>query len=231
MSQQTVEINFNGTKYVSKDSHFLVFGFIREHQLLVSDLIIPSPIYLLCLMYYYLQNYFGIHSSRIQVTGDQNETITSKESKDSCAYGYHWIHSMSNKLITYKIKINHGFNAYQDSDIGISASDTFIDEDFASSTNIYYAFDADGDKWSVVDDVSFCQIYDEEFDDGYKAGDIVTMQLDLFNSTISFYVNDRFKGIAFDDIKKGENIRYKLAVMLAKSGDSCTIIEYSEVIK
>ena len=74
LKHEFVQIYFNGNQTVSTRAHCLVFGVIRSHQQKLS-MIIPSPIYFLCLMFYYVQKLFGKHSTNIKVSGDQDETI------------------------------------------------------------------------------------------------------------------------------------------------------------
>ena len=211
--QQFVQINFDGIKYVTHESHSIVFGYIHQHQKKMMEVVIPSPIYFLCLMYYYIHNLFDPvkHSSHVTITGDYNETITREDSGPAwavrCAYGNHWMESISNKLIKYKIKINEIVtDRYQDQDslIGISSNDTYLDKPFAVVDNIFYAFDHDGYKWCLDthDDVPVGKAYGR----AWNTGDVITIELNCLTCTLSFYVNDEYQGIAFDDIKTGKEI-------------------------
>ena len=234
--QQFIPISFDGIKYVTNKSHLIVFGYIHEHQQKTMDIVIPSPIYFLCLMYYYIHDSFDPdkHSSHITITGDHNETIISEPSAPSyaicCAYGNHWMESMSNKLIKYKIKIN-AIEHWMDREslyslIGISSIDTCLDEAFDVGDNIFYALDSDGYKcWLDPEDGATAG---KEYTGAWNKGDMITMELNFLKRTVSFYVNGEYKGIAFDDIKVGDKMKYKLAIACAKSGESYSIVDYSE---
>ena len=246
MEGKRIEINFKGIQSVDKMAHLLVFGYIHDQKDLVSDMIIPSPIYLLCLVYYYINKICGDkHSSLIEVSGENNETITVIKEEDSlgidensdkleillhslrsnapsCAYGYDWIDSMSNKKVTYKIKLVKLSNECQ---IGISTTDTNFDS-FCIVNNTFYAIDEEGDKWCNFDGGTMFEDYDEICSYDIGQGDTVTIELDLIKKTISFYINDKWKGIAFSNIDTGENIKYKLAVKLNNLHDCCTVVDH-----
>ena len=202
----------------------LVFGFIRNCQSLLPNLIIPSPLYLIFFDYYYISDLFGKHSPCIEVSGDGNDTIKANTSDRCCAYGYQWIDSISNKLIKYEVRINRCDPFDSATMIGITTDDSNINCAFRQTTEkqIFYAFDNDGDKY-WHDAVSY-----RSYGDTFEQGDVVRMELNLSTGTIIYYINDESQGIAFKDIEKGDDIKYKLAVELYNDEDSCTIISHSE---
>lgn len=234
---ETIEINFHGPRVVKKDDHSRVSIFITYwKRKLKINTIFPSVIYSLCLMftYYPMYKYIGKHSKWIKEVAD-NHIICMKEG-GFCAYGNHWIDSMSNKLIRYKIEICESialrrFRDEEDDDttsiIGISSSDAYLAKTFCKRKNIFYGIDTEGDKWynkggmGKTQCLSYC-------DEGFDVGDIVTLELDLKKSIISFYINKRWRGIAFGHVRKGVDIKYKLAILLADKYDACVVIDYYE---
>ena len=57
------------------------------------------------------------------------------------------------------------------------------------------------------------------------------MILDLINGTLSFNVNNINQGIAYKNITKNNNIKYRMAVYTYHTGDSMTLINYSKQYK
>ena len=60
-----------------------------------------------------------------------------------------------------------------------------------------------------------------------KMNDRTSMTLDLKERTISLAVNGEDQGIAFRDIPKSKNIKYRLFVSLHGKNDSVEISNYS----
>ena len=58
-----ISFNFDGTQQVDIKSHLTVFGFLRQSQTELSKYIImPTSMWIISLMYYYIPDLFGIHS-------------------------------------------------------------------------------------------------------------------------------------------------------------------------
>ena len=112
--------------------------------------------------------------------------------------------------------------------IGISCKDTYFDTSFCQKDNTFYAMDIDGDKVSNVNGFVKFETYHDKCWDGIKESDTITLELNLLKKTISSYINDEWKGIAFENIKTGADMKYKLAVFLVTEDDSCSIIDYHE---
>ena len=152
MSNQ-IEIYFNGKHYIDRQSHLTVFGFIRNSQTLhSSEMIIPQSIYILCLMFYHEAKLWDHdkHSSCIKISGDQAQTITvdcwgELYQYEYCSYGYHWINSMSNKLIRYKLQVN----THSECRIGISSKDTFFESTFCTETIFFMPWMKMGIKYQM----------------------------------------------------------------------------------
>ena len=127
---------------------------------------------------------------------------------------------MSNTLIKYKIQINVQYNGDEGSDIyiGISSHDDYLDRGFKKKSNIFYAFKSSRRKKSN------CTIH-ANYGKEYGMYDVVTLLLNLKNGTIEFEVNEVSQGIAFDNIQKGDDIKYKFVVSLWNNKDSLTVID------
>ena len=59
----------------------------------------------------------------------------------------------------------------------------------------------------------------------------IAMILNLSSKQISFEIDGVNKGVAFKDIKYGDDIYYRLAVSLEKEEDIVQLIDYQESLK
>ena len=62
----------------------------------------------------------------------------------------------------------------------------------------------------------------------YGKGDKIKIVLNLENVTIKFYKNDIDLGIAYENIQKSKDLKYKLAVYLHWRQDSVSIINFEQ---
>ena len=225
--ERVIPVNFEGgKKWVNKMDHLVVFGFVREHQNEFEDQIIPSPIFVLCLMYYFISDFLGKHSPNIRVFGDNKESMTSTTEQRGYAYGYDWFHSKSNKLITYRIEVKK-LNVFASvSIIGITSKDTFIYEDIVGRyNNIFYALFNDGD--TISHSSNGC-VGNKDME--YQQGDIVTMKVNFVKGTVSWYVNEESRIASFENIEQTEDRKYKLFIQIWNEGDSFTVLECTEEV-
>ena len=68
---------------------------------------------------------------------------------------------------------------------------------------------------------------DGEDGNSFCDGDLVTLKLNLRTRQISLIVNGQDEGIAFENIFKSTEIKYKLFVSLKYIGDSVEIINFT----
>ena len=202
------------------EDELLVNGYVRQCQHTVIQLI---PDVLIWMIYeYFVYGLFGKHSSNIWVHGDDKQYATALTGKRCCVYGYDLLDSTSDKLITYEIKFNTRLDGTV---IGITnnSKNTEASVFNKDSSHIYYGYDNEGDKYSTDKNE-----YGTEYGREYGKRDIVKMELNLSKRTIEFYVNDECQGIAFDDIKVGDDIKYKLVIEFWVRDGSCKIINFTE---
>ena len=60
-------------------------------------------------------------------------------------------------------------------------------------------------------------------------GDIITLILNLSKSELSFEKNGVSAGVAFDDIVRRTDVKYKIAVAMYNKNQSVTITDYKEI--
>ncbi len=63
-----------------------------------------------------------------------------------------------------------------------------------------------------------------------KTNDIIDMELNMKNETLIYYINGESQNIAFENIKKGKDISYQMAVSVQKHQDSLSLQKF-EIIK
>ena len=80
--------------------------------------------------------------------------------------------------------------------------DVIIDED--KPYYMFNAFDGIKESWNVYAE------YGQEFGKGH-----IMMRLDLKEQTLEYATNGKSHGIAFDDVKKGQHVLYRLCVSIA----------------
>ena len=209
------------------DQHVLIaFGFVRE----INSKYIPVEIMSYCIVYAFLRINEWIKAGS-DWNIDQNKYIAYGQKKyinDSFA-SFSTVYSnpvISNGKYEWKIKIKlndsdthssfelhgHRFHLFSSVYVGISTSMDFVDSyGFGGNKHKYYAFGKFQSKTSHL--VNGSVDYPEGIDsyDKFQFKDVVlmTVHLDMEQRTIAFTINDKFLGVAFDDIDDGD---YRLAI-------------------
>lgn len=204
-------------KIDSRTKH-LVNGYIREMDSILKQ-IIPDPIIHFILSFYYLGDYFAKFDTKYWKITDKNTTIEKLKrggwSIPSC-FGNMIIRSEQGGIYQWIFKL--------------LKTNTCMDFGISSNCNMDQAF-------SVCDDSSnYCaryaahkvskdkQVYWPGFH--YKTGDKLTMELNLDQKSLSFYVNEKFIGIAWDNIDVGPDINYRMAVFFLHNACSVKLLSF-----
>ena len=66
--------------------------------------------------------------------------------------------------------------------------------------------------------------FPEEYAEPCKVNDIVTMMVDLVNNTLSYKVNDKDLGVAFEEIDIGKS--WRVGVIFQKSGSKVQVFQH-----
>ena len=219
-------------------TRFIANGYIREQQKLLEPnefvlfQTIPDGIILLCALFFRWRDYFEIVPNYV--------TISQKENGDSCItsrmnyirgdggtnFGSISIPSNTKKVITeWDLKIEKKvFSALL---VGISSKPFDPDKDChvrASVQGDYhhsymFANHGGGRSW-----------YDNKWIRGghtFKSDDIVTIKLNLDEKKVRLLVNGFESPLAFD-VVCGDQIEYRLAVILFGAGNSVSIIKLTQ---
>ena len=217
MSATTSEriINLNT---VDKNTNNLLHGFIRSIQQQMS-FIIPDPIIVIILSFYYFPEYFkDFDKSIFECIDTDNAQIKAISTNGTCSsiYGNIMISSDKQQKCYWKIRLN------QFSEIllfGISSTYNVNSPFFVDESSYNYCYYSQGCKESQHDRQTYGKRCEE--------GDIITMVLDCKLNQISFHKNNEDMGIAYDNIVCGKDINYKMSMYLWHKNTEIELLEFS----
>ena len=224
-------------RLIPNEDQSLVFGFIHEmesisHSDADSSYYIPDGIIFIVLCFYYDFARFTKWGDGISISGAFNNILNFSTEHDtmSTAFIGDPIDSMDDKLIKCKIKMtsSNWFRIF-----GICSDiDCDLNNDFdANGQQFAYYVEPDGIKWKIDKDQ---EIDGQTWD--YKGSEInnssntaiMTLILDLPNTTISFEQNGKSAEVCFDDVVRKEGVKYGIAVTVRT--DTCIeILDYVEL--
>ena len=198
---------------VDKLTVYLVSGYIRlKIQKFINDKIIPQEIVDICILYYFITEYFAVIGEGI-VCSDDKKTITlplkhSSWNRHRDCFGS-FIADCNNDNIIYKwiIKIN---NDALEVGVGVIDADK-LDEYKAEKTfyryakGLHYAYRSNGYIHSHQDLVKgfFVGVF-------YGSDDVISIKIDTELSVISFYKNEKL----IRGIKHIKMVKYRLVAFL-----------------
>ena len=233
-----MECIMNKINCVSERDRCLISGFVKNCQSLFPKnnpyFIIPSLVIYVILYFYSELEEFDDHPTGIVLTGD-NKIATTATPHWSSLYGKN-IYQRNKRLIYHwTFKIVDG-PLVGDILIGIHSYDTFgkiLDGDFTSSSrhemakSLYWAICCNGMIYSNTNDNEFK--YGGKYGENarWRLGDEIEMILDMKQKTLTFYVNDRDQGIAFDDITCDNYIHTYMAVSMGSIRTVVQLISFN----
>ena len=209
---------------VDKKTEYTVFGFIRQSET-EMDKIIPPLISWTCLMFYWMNEYFEIIGDTIDASKDNSTITATKATQDwgNANFCAQRIQSTNEGIYKWTLLMTG-----DDIVIGISDADgTKISDAFAwdNDANFYGILCKSGYKvWNGKHGTDMAQYYDSIGDTDIIK--IIIVQLNTKLKKISFEVNGMDKGVAFENIKCGDDIYYRLAVTLEENGNKVELIKY-----
>ena len=175
------------------------------------------------ILYFREDEVFNVIGDDLKLSADKKIVTKtgSKNNWDNNAYGVIGIESINNNYI-YEWRLKTNLNALRPlAVIGISSKqipNLEVDED---KNGYHYAvLCEDGSKYlqGKSDWISYCN--------GIVDNDVVTLRLDLGRKEIRYLVNDKDQGIAYDDVKTGKDIKYRLFVSIYRDTDSIEILNF-----
>ena len=118
--------------------------------------------------------------------------------------------------------------------IGISNAIT-PNKYFADDYDNFYLYDhvyeSDGTKYDNSAGLPNCWWFYGINEYGYKVNDIVSIHLDLHEKTVSFSINNQDQGIAYKNIKKGKDLKYKFVASVLTGGTHVQLIDFKATHK
>ena len=217
-SQLDDRFSISNLKRRTKEDTFVVFGYVRQ-----SHVDAPPLVVYVCLAFYGCAEHF-IQTNHAAVIIEDKMRIQHHPQHDDnvTCYGFIDIPSTDQIIHTWTFKINDiGRNSSRYGvNIGIDSGRKAVNSAFCyqrSSHNygyygqgqILYSDKPRGNK------------------EGYDSNDIIKMQLDLKNQTLSYAKNDGALEVFFDKIVTEQWVSYCLAVHLRFARADVTLLEYS----
>ena len=209
---------------------YLVFGFIKSIQNSHDSLsIIPIDIFYLCIVFLFQPEYFNIMGDGIDVSEDRMTITKSKESIgswDNTSYGKISILSTSERIVTWKVKMNK-CNPMNTRCIGIVSTIDCQNTDWIyNDVGFYYGFSENGVSVGNRKNTEDAAFLISCADTNYGPGDTVTIILNLKDATISFgSTSDPV--IVWRNIKIDEKVSYSFAATIYQPEVSMTIIDFN----
>eukprot|EP01084_Bolivina_argentea_P061363 112134_1 len=209
--------SFTNLNNIDHKEQLIVFGYIHQAQtVLHSDSpihIIPSLVTHVVLYYYHIPECFEHFASGLQCISMSDDRMIFSKTKESILltfYGSSVISSQSKSIHEWKFEI---IDCRENICIGIDeAIYKFKDSDFAGqSKTANYAYYSGGAKyWN-------CYLEYTPYGQSFRAGDIVTMILNLNEGCLIFAVNNEDQGVCFDNIIIGDRLSYCMAVSVCST--------------
>lgn len=202
-----------------------VYGWIRRAEIELEIANIPLMIQSICLLYFYQEEMFDIVNEFMKVS--ENRKCITKQSSwgwENCNYGSTQIQSMSSNKYTWNIKIRklkpHG--------LWIGIKDSVNTNMPAYKASNYYLMWADGSIRTSNDSASYWKsIRRGSGSSKFRDNDDLALMLDLQSAELSLSVNHNNPKVIFKDIKKDNDIEYRLTASLFYVGDSVEILDFS----
>lgn len=187
----------------SQKKELTVYGYCRKFERIRKDIHIIDNIRDIIIEYYTIKQYWNkdmIHNSNMLQLNEDNHCIK-HIFKQSWVTAFGEIKTNSG-IFQWQIRLKITSKSGHSHSIGIVQADKIHDlsNTFIGSTNTSYGYYSyNGLKHNGTNTR-------EKYGDRWKSGDIITVILDMDNCTLSYKVNDKSQGIAFENITKTEYI-------------------------
>ena len=200
---------------IDDNTRNLLKGYIRSTEKSM-DKMIPDEIMFIILSFYYLNEFFKDVCSECSLTENKtNIKVIAGCNKN--AYGYIHIDSMNDNGVSHHWKFRLGSMEIDgETSIGIVQCDVMKFHGLYMAEGRGYGYCGEGYKMvPLQDDADYDMIIEKA---RFKPDDIVEMVLNLKKRSLLFMINNE-ESVSIDNIKVGENIKYKMAVFLGCCGD------------
>ena len=210
---------------IDNKTKYGVYGWIRkaEQELQLSH--IPSSISDICILYYYQDEIFHIVSKQVKVSEDGRSITKIRGGWANTNYGITEIESNTNNIYRWdfnmkKLQSYHVMIGIMDSKY-INPDSYFMNTGAKNCSYIQWGigwtYETKNGSWprsSANEDWMF-----------QHDGDKVSMILDLSQSKLTFIINDKVTINAYDDIKKSDDIKYRMFVTMWNRDDCVEIVK------
>ena len=223
-------MSFKQLNQIDERTKLAVHGWIRNKEKILNLANVPGMINAMCILYFRDDEIFDIvglnhiqlSKDRKMITKISNEPIqrfaVGQGSWDTNNYGIMEVASNTDMIYEWKLKIINDDSSSGDVQIGIASElvqDSFIEK------GVYYLFYSDRKRCSPA---QFWVSYDSSF----TKGDEVIIHLDLKKAEIYLIVNGIKGPIAYKNVVKSEDVKYRLAVSLYDLDVSVEIIGFTK---
>ena len=206
---------------IDEKTKYGVYGWIREAEESLQLGHVPLMISSICILYFHeIFDAIGKYMKLSQ--GNKCITNASKAGGwNNTNYGIIEIASNTNATYEWELRVKEK-GSKNSITVGITNTNE-PDEYYGHKLEQYnhYMYNSSGSKWRHDQDW-------REYGDQYKKNDKVKMTLNLKNADLRFSVNDVSKGIAFENIEKGDDIKYRMFVSMYGENDSVEILNFSK---
>ena len=219
---------------IDNKAKVLINGYMREIQQLfnnqnVSYYVIPIDINRICFMFYYIFEQFDENrcGEEISITNN-NKTIDNKSGGKGTCFGKCVISSILDNIYIWKIKT-------------IGTSTSCISIGIADAESLWFNDHSDLVENTISYGYAVCDaalVYcskdastNKDIPAFTKKGDVLTMKL-KFNpnkSTLSFRINNDDEFIAFDNVERAKELKYRLAISMWDRRSAVELIEFNTV--
>ena len=206
---------------IDHDTDFLVSGYIRQYEAIVSNIVPPLVVHT-CLIFYHLNEWFESIGDNVKISENKCLLTRTKGGIVGCShFGAIKIKSTDGGIYKWTIK------AFQNIIVGVSnQKSTDSPLYFKGPDVIYYAFSKDTKMYNNNGYPGMAKLFKCNVDVTQNIGVI----LDLNKKQVSFECEvPKNKAVAFQDIKVGHDIHYRFFVAMFGSGDKVQLIKFEQI--
>ena len=221
-TQQQQPMAFKQLKKIDKRTQYSVFGWIRNKEKALGLRHVSSMIAAICILYFRDDEIFDVINEDMKLAPNK-KLITKFQNDDDFknnSYGINEISSMSDMIYEWVLKI-HNLNATDSITFGIATKQIPSKEFDEDEAELYYAFDGEGESTNHSSNTW------KSYGNTWSKNDIITMSLDLAKAQISLSINGQNQGVAYENVVKSVDAKYRLFASLVDIGDCVEILNFS----
>lgn len=234
-------MSFKELKKIDKRTKYSVYGWLRRQEKSLKSSSIPSMISAICILFYRDDEIFEIISNKGIKISENKKSIEAYNNYKYNNYGMMEIESQRKLIYKWDLKICSGSaniiiglssRQYSNTDSYHDGCDNwdgidYLFRTFSGSTGGLSLFSVKQNR-VITYGGGFVHLFWCEYNDPFgHDGDLISLHLDLKEGEIGLIINGKDQGIAFTDIIRSEDIKYRLVVSLSKDS-SVEILNFSK---